>query len=86
MRLMDETIYMSFDEFCNICEQIDAMERKAESYCPTEDDIIFRMLDNLDVYIEFLIWVQETGFTTPENEKDRKYLNKFLEEYLVITD
>ena len=78
------TIKMSYDENDNYYCLIDKMRSKAGSYAPTMDEINFEIYPNLQKYIEFLMWIEQTGYDTEENKKARKLIKQILIEEIEL--
>lgn len=58
---------------------------RADTYCPTKEECLEIIDKDLDKYLPFLLWIDQTGFSTPENEENREYLRSYLYSKMLIT-
>ena len=61
------------------------MDVLAEEYVPSEEDFV-EICENLNEYMLFLIWIDETGVSTEDNQEMRKRINRLIKDYLVIKE
>ena len=73
------------EQYNSIYDRIDQMDVMADEYVPSEKDFI-EICENLDIYMLFLIWIDETGYETEENEKMRKRINHLIRNNLIIKE
>lgn len=57
---------------------------KADTYCPTPEEITEIISGDLGRYLPFLLWIDQTGITTEENKDRREYLRSYLYNTMVI--
>ncbi len=64
------------------------MEKVQVTY--DEEDELYLVLDMMDddskKYYKFLVWIIETGYNTPENEKNRYIIERMLKEYVEFVE
>lgn len=73
------------EQYNSIYDRIDQMDVLAEEYVPSEEDFV-EICENLNEYMLFLIWIDETGVSTEDNQKMRKRINRLIKDYLVIKE
>lgn len=73
------------EQYNSIYERIDQMDVLAEEYVPSEEDFV-EICENLNEYMLFLIWIDETGVSTEDNQEMRKRINRLIKDYLVIKE
>ena len=66
-------------------DTFDAMDYKADDYVPTEDELK-EICENLPEYMPFLLWIEETGETTEENETIRSIIKSIILKQLEVLD
>ncbi len=69
-----------FGKFYDFC---DSTKFRAGEYVPTKAELK-KMLDNIQEYILFLMWIDDTGEVTSENEDEHLIISKILKECLEI--
>lgn len=72
-------------QYNSIYDRIDQMDVYADDYVPSEEDFK-EICENLNDYMLFLIWIDETGISTNENEGMRKRINRLIKEHLIIKE
>lgn len=73
------------EQYNSIYDRIDQMDVLAEEYVPSEEDFV-EICENLNQYMLFLIWIDETGVSTEDNQEMRKRINRLIKDYLVIKE
>ena len=73
------------EQYNSIYDRIDQMDVLAEEYVPSEEDFV-EICENLNEYMLFLIWIDETGVSTEDNQEMRKPINRLIKDYLVIKE
>ena len=73
------------EQYNSIYDRIDQMDVSAEEYVPSEEDFV-EICENLNEYMLFLIWIDETGVSTEDNQEMRKRINRLIKDYLVIKE
>lgn len=73
------------EQYNSIYDRIDQMDVLAEEYVPSEEDFV-EICENLNEYMLFLIWIDETGVSTEDNQEMRKRINRLIKDYLVIKE
>lgn len=73
------------EQYNSIYDRIDQMDVLAEEYVPSEEDF-GEICENLNEYMLFLIWIDETGVSTEDNQEMRKRINRLIKDYLVIKE
>ena len=73
------------EQYNSIYDRIDQMDVLAEEYVPSEEDFV-EICENLNEYMLFLIWIDETGVSTEDNQEMRKRMNRLIKDYLVIKE
>lgn len=73
------------EQYNSIYDRIDQMDVLAEEYVPLEEDFV-EICENLNEYMLFLIWIDETGVSTEDNQEMRKRINRLIKDYLVIKE
>lgn len=73
------------EQYNSIYDRIDQMDVLAEEYVPSEEDLV-EICENLNEYMLFLIWIDETGVSTEDNQEMRKRINRLIKDYLVIKE
>lgn len=73
------------EQYNSIYDRIDQMDVLAEEYVPSEEDFV-EICENLNEYMLFLIWIDETGVSTEDNQGMRKRINRLIKDYLVIKE
>ena len=73
------------EQYNSIYDRIDQMDVLAEEYVPSEEDFV-EICENLNEYMLFLIWIDETGVSTEGNQEMRKRINRLIKDYLVIKE
>ncbi len=72
-----------FEEYCNTFDQ---MDYRADDYCPTKEEIEEEIIPNLEKYLPFILWIDETGFDTEKNRSNRKIINDLLKNNMEICE
>ncbi len=75
---------MSKMDICMFSSVFKMGKIKADTYCPSPEEFDEIIDKNLPKYMPFLLWIDETGFTTAENEERREYLRRFIYEKLIV--
>ena len=73
------------EQYNSIYDRIDQMDVLAEEYVPSEEDFV-EICENLNEYMLFLIWIDESGVSTEDNQEMRKRINRLIKDYLVIKE
>ena len=73
------------EQYNSIYDRIDQMDVLAEEYVPSEEDFV-EICENHNEYMLFLIWIDETGVSTEDNQEMRKRINRLIKDYLVIKE
>lgn len=73
------------EQYNSIYDRIDQMDVLAEEYVPSEEDFV-EICEYLNEYMLFLIWIDETGVSTEDNQEMRKRINRLIKDYLVIKE
>lgn len=73
------------EQYNSIYDRIDQMDVLAEEYVPSEEDFV-EICENLNEYMLFLIWIDETGVSTEDNQEMRKRINRLIKDCLVIKE
>lgn len=84
-RSIYEKIVCTEEQYNSIYDRIDQMDVLAEEYVPSEEDFV-EICENLNEYMLFLIWIDETGVSTEDNQEMRKRINRLIKDYLVIKE
>ncbi len=69
----------------NLYEFFDNTNYTADEYVPTVEEMKV-IANNLDEYVEFLFWIEETGIETEDNEEIRHLISIILKKYVDISD
>ncbi len=73
--------FQQFDEFCETMQRIDY---HAGPYAPTVRELIERVEPEIETFIMFLLWVNETGFETDENRMPRRMIGEMLRTHIEL--
>ena len=81
-------IRLTYDEFDEMLEVFDAMDFTAGEFVPSDErisEIKKRFSEGkAKRYLLFLMWIEETGVTIPENKEKRKIISKLLKDFVEI--
>ena len=80
-----DKITVTFSEIDEIYETIDKMDYNADDYCPTYDQLKL-MAKDFKKYYAHLVWIDETGYDTEENSRDRAIIRRMLTDYVEQTE
>lgn len=82
-----EKVQVTYDEEDELYLVLDMMDddSKADDYCPSIEDLKIIARD-LKKYYKFLVWIIETGYNTPDNEKNRYIIERMLKEYVEFVE
>ena len=61
---------------------IDKMNFPAFEYCPTIEELKL-IVQNPEKYAPFLMWIDETGYDTEENQEARAIIRAYLNNYVL---
>lgn len=74
----------SFQQFDEICETMQRMDYHAGPYAPAARELMERVEPELEAFILFLLWVNETGFETDENRMPRRIIREILRTHIEL--
>lgn len=77
-------VRMSFDSYDRFTELFNRMEYRADEYTPTIDELEGPITCYFPKYALFLMWIDETGVTTPDNAWPRRIIRGLLTEGLEL--
>ena len=80
----NEKIYLKEDTFYALCDEMEDMVYRANDYAPTVDEMLDVVIPHINYFSLLLIWIDETGYDTPENKESRKIVRDILKERLVL--
>ena len=71
-------IVCTYDDYDKFLEVFQKMNFKALDYAPTKSEMINTIIPNIENYLLFLLWIDETGNTTEDNKEVRDLIRKTL--------
>ena len=80
----ENIVQWDFDKFCHFCDVLDKMVYRADDYAPTVTEINHIIIPNFSHFYKLLIWIDQTGVETKENQESRKMIRTILNKKLVL--
>ena len=84
--MCDTEVECDYETYDRLVDSFSKMEYQAEEYVPNEADMDRYVEHGDGSYMDFLIWIMETGTETEENRFMRRRINAYLREHLTLTD
>ena len=81
-----KTVRCSYKQYDKLLAIIEQMQVRADDYAPSVEEINTRVLPNLEKYMAFLIWIDDTGYDTDENVEARQYIKEIVKTSLQLYD
>lgn len=84
IKKIQHMIRISDGDARNFYDVIDLGKIRADEYCPTSEECDSILVQNLPKYLPFMLWIDETGYETPENAKNRQYLRQMIYSRMIV--
>lgn len=84
--MCDTEVECDYETYDRLVDCFSNMEYQAGEYVPDEADMDRYVEHGDGSYMDFLIWIMETGVETEENRFMRRRINAYLREHLTLTD
>ena len=84
--MVDYQVTCDFDTLFRLREHFEGMDFKAGEYVPSEKDMERYVKNSNGKYMDFFLWIDETGTDTPENHEQRKSLHEYINKHLKLVE
>lgn len=84
--MCDTEVECDYETYDRLVDCFSKMKYQAGEYVPDEADMDRYVEHGDGSYMDFLIWIMETGTETEENRFMRRRINAYLREHLTLTD
>ena len=78
-------VIISGDDFDKLYGAFEKIKFRADTYVPTKAELK-GMVQDLETYAVFLMWLDDTGEVTEENEEMHTIISSIVKDYIIIGD